>query len=79
MVRKIVPELTPVAILLYFCMWDASTAQIHQWCVGPPWDLSSELRVAKAERANLTTMPPAGLLGAIFERLVKEGENMIGG
>ena len=34
LVRKIVPELTSVANLPLFCMWDATTAWLDEWCVG---------------------------------------------
>ena len=34
-VRKTGPELTSVPIFLYFYMWDATTAWLNEWCVGP--------------------------------------------
>ena len=33
--RKIVAELTPVPIFLYFVTWDALTAWLDEQCVGP--------------------------------------------
>ena len=35
LVRKIGPELTSVASLPLFCMWDTTTAWLDEWCVGP--------------------------------------------
>ena len=33
LVRNIVPELTSVANLPLFCMWDAATEWLDEWCV----------------------------------------------
>ena len=56
LVRKIGPELTSVANLPPFCMWDATIAWFDEQCAsrgiqtGEPW-------AAKVEHANLTTTP----------------------
>ena len=35
LVRKVAPELTSVPVLLYYCLWDASTAWLDEWAPGP--------------------------------------------
>ena len=39
--RKTVPELTSVANLPLFCMWDAASAWLDEWCTSLHWDLNS--------------------------------------
>ena len=57
--RKIGPEQTSVPIFLYFMCGMPATAWLDKQCLGAyPGSESANSRAAKAERANLISLPP---------------------
>ena len=64
LVKKIGPELTSVANLPLFCMWDATTAWLDEQCVGVCLGTES----TEAEHVNLTTMPLGQPPHAAFQK-----------